>query len=293
MKTIRWKKRNGTEAIHCIYSKVEADRLEMKYLPDWREGDTGDWVLTDDDHVVQIIRTYRDKSNRKLVHTCTMTTNAGGKACKLDVVERQSRYSINGKSVNLKPKHLTAKIASMCSFVIAGMRPEQAFILSHYGTEASDKAVTKYVKERARTLMASEVVKQEIKRTLGDRLERNGMSVEWLLRQYRALIEGGENESAKVSALNKISQFHGLDGAMQEAPPLPQISEKAMEKLAQLGKEADSEPTVAVSEVISDQEISEASVEPKDDSHEEDDDIVFTGTSGLYSGPSDRTNPKS
>ena len=232
MRTIEWKKRNGTMAAHCIYTLAEAERLGMDYIDDWREGEIGDWVRTDDNHVVQVLRLSYDKADRKMIGTATMTTNAGSSKCKLDVEHRESRYSINGKVRNHIPKHMTADLSQFCVFVTLGISAEEAYIRAFYEKNTGKTTVNKYVKRKARELMSSEIVQKRIKEGLGNQMDKLGLTREWILRNYKSLVMEGENESAKVTALNKLSQFQGMDGQAPELPQLPAISQDTLDRLA-------------------------------------------------------------
>lgn len=245
MRTVEWKKRNGTMACHCIYSVEEADRLKLEYLKDWREGEIGDWVLTDDGFVVQVLTASRDSRDRKIIGTCTMTTNAWSKNCKLDTRERESRYSINGKVRNDNPTHMTASLAFFCTLVANGHEPEMAYIKAFYEKNTGKKIPNTYVKRRTKVLMGSDIVKQKIAEEIGDQMDKLGITREWILRKFKSLIETGSNEAAVVSALNKLSSFQGMDGNAKQLPQLPQIPQEVLDRLA---KATGYTPTVASNE---------------------------------------------
>ena len=44
--------------VNCyVYSSAEVPE-EVNYKEDWRDGNVGDWVKTDDGHVIQVLRRF-------------------------------------------------------------------------------------------------------------------------------------------------------------------------------------------------------------------------------------------
>lgn len=231
MRTVEWKQRNGTMACHCIYSKEEADRLGIKYKPSWRDGLINDWVLTDDGFVVQILALHYDRANRKIMRTCTMTATSARTGV-LDTRHRDSRYSLTGKLRDV-PKKMTARLQAFCNLVCSGIPPEEAYVIAYKDTVKGERNSTnQWVKRRTGELMQLPMVKEEIRKGLGDKMDDIGMTVEWILRRYKSLIESGTNESAIVTALNKVSSFQGLDGSQKAGTNIPEIPNELLERLA-------------------------------------------------------------
>jgi hypothetical protein len=278
LRSIEWMQKNGTMVSHCIYTRQEAERMEMNFCQRWREGELGDWVLTDDDAVVQILRVSQcPESKRNIIGTATMTLNAGSPKALLDTAPRKSRYSLNGKAIN-PPKHLTAKMETMILLIVSGVEPHDAYMQSHYGDDENKKP-SPYTKAKVKSIMSMPAVQEKIQSVLGDKLDSAGMTVEWVLRQYKSIIETGENESAQVTALGKISQFHGLDAKHQEAPlPLPQIPQATLDRLAgHIPVNAIQEDEPQDSPVEVDQEIVDAVTEPIEGEDDEKVDIFVGG----------------
>lgn len=272
MRTIEWKKRNGTMEAHCIYSVEEAKRLGVKYLDNWRDGEIGDWVATDDECVVQVLRASRDSRDRKLIGTCTMTTNSWSKKCKLDTQHRQSRYSINGKVRNDTPKHMTASLSEFCILVAAGIPPEEAYLKVFYERNTGKTQSNTYVKRRAKKLMEAPIVQRKIQESLGDDMDKLGLTRDWILRRYKSQIETGENESAIATMLNKLSQFRGMDGQAPVLPNLPAIPQETLDKLARtVGFSpitVSNEVEPKESKIVSNGPITDAEVEERKDNEE-------------------------
>ena len=56
---------------HCVYDKGESMPSHIKYNVNWRDAQVGDWVLSDDDCIIQILRKgvmKRQKGKSREVH---------------------------------------------------------------------------------------------------------------------------------------------------------------------------------------------------------------------------------
>jgi len=86
---------------HTVFDSIEEVPIEVKYLKDWRDGHISDWVKTDDDCVIQVLRRgsmMKAKGKvRKVdyIGTCTGTFIVSEKS-KMDTSKRINIYSIGG-----------------------------------------------------------------------------------------------------------------------------------------------------------------------------------------------------
>ena len=80
---------------HNVYS-VEETPIHIKYIDNWRDGEEGDWVKTDDDHVMQILR--RKKIGKTWsIGTCTGTYLVSDSTT-MDSVRKKDIYSVSGEN---------------------------------------------------------------------------------------------------------------------------------------------------------------------------------------------------
>ncbi len=219
MREVKWRGRKGP-VCHCIYTKAEADTLGLKYLDNWRDGKLNDWVLTEDDHVVQIIRYAEDHYGRGIAGTCTMTVMNGAKNHKLDTLEKVDRYAMNGQRRKKRGREITkmnSRIRHFCLIVASGTSPEDAYRIAFKGRNKSR------VMYQTALMMRSEIVKNEIKNQMGELLEKEGITKSWILQQYKNIIMYGDKDAPKVVALNKLSQFHSMDKMIEKQDDLPEL----------------------------------------------------------------------
>lgn len=210
MRFEEWKQRNGTMVCHAIYSREEADTKGVEYKQDWREGELGDWVLTDDNCVVEVLRCGKDRAGRKWIGTCTMTTSTA-KTTTLDTAPRDNRYSFSGKGRQL-PKNLTVELMDFCKRVASGEDPEEAYkqTVGKRSNGGYSPQYKRYVRNRVRNLMNHPPVRNQIKSEIQDLLTEAGVDKIWIVRRMKEIAAQGENYSAAMSAVNKLSDLAGI-----------------------------------------------------------------------------------
>ena len=87
---------------HIVYDSTKEVPVEIQHK-NWKKAKLGDWVLTDDDCVIQVLRTgtmFRSKGKVRRVDyvgTCTGTFLINGKM-KMDTDKRDNIYSFGVKS---------------------------------------------------------------------------------------------------------------------------------------------------------------------------------------------------
>jgi hypothetical protein len=61
---------------HIVYDSIEEVPPNIKPLKDWRKANIGDWVISDDDCIIQVLRKgsmLRHNGERGYIGTCTGT----------------------------------------------------------------------------------------------------------------------------------------------------------------------------------------------------------------------------
>lgn len=253
MRNIEWKSKNGTMVCHPIYTVKEADAIGLKYKEHWRDGLLNDWVKTDDEHVLQIIRYNKDNKQRPMLGTANTTMATAGKR-KLTSEDKECRYSLTGKKrKNQLPNKMNTRLEHFCILVAGGISPEEAYIMIYYEPNTGKTAPNTYTQTRARKLMGLPLVQHEIKNKLGEMMEEEGLSIRWILQQYKGVILHGDKDAAKVAALNKLAQFQGMDKVVEPQEELPALPVGVMEQMGEIA-EAETEEIANPVEGESDEE---------------------------------------
>ena len=83
---------------HYVYDDTTEVPASIKVIADWRDGQVGDWVQTDDGCVIQVLRKgkmLRKKGTQYYIGTCTGTFPVS-KTIKMDTDRRPNIYSFSG-----------------------------------------------------------------------------------------------------------------------------------------------------------------------------------------------------
>jgi hypothetical protein len=232
MRYEEWKQRNGTMVCHAIYREEEAIAKKLEYKKNWRDGKKGDWVLTDDGFVVEILRGGQDRAGRRWIGTATMTTSTA-KTCQLDTDKRENRYSFNGKGRQL-PKNLTVELLGFCRAVAKGVDPVEAY-LKYVAKDknSTNKQYMWHIRNRVKSLMNHDIVRDKIDEEVKDLLEKAGIDKLWLVNKYKDIAIQGENYSAAKSAVDKLSDLAGLTPKAGDEPlQLPGVDAAKLDQYA-------------------------------------------------------------
>ena len=199
------------------------DDIEFKaFNPDdvivgnWREGATGDWVFTDDMHVLQIIKRSGVKHpDYKAPRNIVLTV------CGSFVVEQKTHQILgeNGDAENIytfsgnydavydraKKRKLNNREFLFARYVAAGDNTLSAY------KKAYPKAKNeKYIKKKTNILLNKEevrtMVKEEIKKILSD----EGVSPEWIVQKYKDIADLSDRDTDKLRSLEALAKMSGL-----------------------------------------------------------------------------------
>jgi hypothetical protein len=230
---------------HHVYEDLDEIPKDLVYLKDWRKAEVGDWVLSDDACIIQVLRKNaltKPRGRVRVVYTigtCTGTFSASPNA-KMDTIRRDNIYSISGKI----SKHtfrdrskITSNETLFSSLLTRGVSPEDAY-LKVYRTNNKN-----YAKLQAGILVKSEGIRKEMKEELKPILSALGISPELVLEgikdiatdeeakhsdKLKALFELGEILELKET--NKITEvtgalFQGFQPEQLQSTQRPQLKE--------------------------------------------------------------------
>tara|TARA_Y100000361_G_C11135642_1_gene331742 strand:+ start:105 stop:833 length:729 start_codon:yes stop_codon:yes gene_type:complete len=194
---------------HTVYDNVDEVPGNIDYLYNWKHGHVGDWVLTDDECVVQILRAgtmFRAKGKLKkvaYVGTCTGTFLKDGKM-KMDASKRANIYSLGGgktsKEVLNKREELTAREELFIHNLQKNMNLRDAY-LNAYKTDNK-----KYAETRAMLLIKTERVQKKMKEHLKPILEKLKIDEELVLDGIKNIATTAEKDSDRLKALTELSE---------------------------------------------------------------------------------------
>ena len=193
---------------HCVYDKGES-MPDIKYDVDWRSGQVGDWVLSDDDCIIQILRRgtmYRSKGKVRTIDyigTCTGTFLVEDKTF-FDTDRRRNIYSISGEKTSEEViadrATLTPREEIFVQNLASGMDMTTAYLRA-YKTDSN-----KYAEIRAGLLIRTERIKKAMRKELIPILKKLDIDEELILEGIKNIAMSAEKDSDKLKALLELGE---------------------------------------------------------------------------------------
>ena len=203
---------------HTVFDSIEEVPSDITYLEDWRDGHISDWVKTDDDCVIQILRKgnmMKPKGKVREVSyigTCTGTFIVSDKV-KMDASRRVNIYSLGGNIdrddiINSRAT-LSSKEELFVQYLASGMEAQAAYL------KAFPTNNPHYANLRAGQLIKTTRIKTAMKEELKPILEKLGINETSILRNINQIAETGEKEDTRLKALFKLSDIMDLEDKNQ------------------------------------------------------------------------------
>lgn len=201
-----------------VFEISEADDLGIGYSADWRGASKGDWVLTADEKVLQVLGRRDYKKDRKkdiyLIRTGygeTPTYKPQIYSRKQPDYEWDTRYK-KGLTRNVKP---TALQSAFIHQLTENFEPDDhgmwkiSDILDAYMSVYCDNNPSSSLR-RAMAILRKDTVKTAMSKIMKDRLESVGIDDEYVAKRYKKFIEDIDAPaSTRLQALNRVSDIMG------------------------------------------------------------------------------------
>ena len=198
-----------------LYENIEEFRNfypDKELVSDWRNGEEGQWVMTDDLQVCKILRRSTMKTIRgrdmDYVRTIlgTYTTNPN---VDMGGVPPKNIYSFSNKKFSKKlrqeRKNPTNKEFLFAKYVAKGMSPTEAYL------RAFPTNKREYAKETARGLMKTERVQKLVTEEIEVILGEIGASKHYLLEMTKNIIDNDEGKDGdKLRAIELMMKIAGM-----------------------------------------------------------------------------------
>ena len=197
------------DIVHTVYDSKEEFPEDKKFLDNWREGDIGDWILSDDGCIIQILRsgvfTRPTKKIRalKYVGTCTGTFICKD-TYKMDCDRRENIYNISGKSPytqTVERKEVTHRERVFAQFISQGIERTEAYL------RAFDTQKKHYAHAQAGLLLKQERVRTVMKAELKPVLAQLGIDNNLVLEGIKQIAVSGDKDSDRLKALFELADI--------------------------------------------------------------------------------------
>jgi len=190
---------------NIVYDDLSEVPIGMEFLDDWRRGNIGDWVLTDDRCVIQIIRSGKMLSQKRYttnyIGTCTGTFVISPYV-KMTGEKKKNIYSFAGnkspdESVKER-KNLTAQEMAFSKYIASGLPSDESYMKA-FGTSSR-----RYAKTKSATLIKQERIVRAVKQELDEVLDKLGVNLEYLIGGVKILAEEASRDNDRLSAYRML-----------------------------------------------------------------------------------------
>ena len=217
------KKIRNTE--HIVYDNVQEfvdSNPDVNIKFDWRKANEGDWVLADDNRIVQLLKAsksinhHSDRKNykyadgwvRTIVGTFLIHKNT---FMDTDFSSHPNRYTFSKtiKDTNKRVKQrkqVTKKERLFATNVAVGMGAVKSY-MDAYGELSHDKA-----KNKAAVLLKQERVMKEVEKSVMDIAREMGIDHEYIFRSLKILAETSSDENISLQSLKEMGKAIGTLG---------------------------------------------------------------------------------
>ena len=195
---------------HIVYDTVSEVPPKIIIHKDWRKANIGDWVLADDESVIQILRKgsmLRKTGEQGYIGTCTGTFVVT-KNTFLDTDRRINIYSFGGNStpeqVVTRRRDMTANERLFVQYLKV-LSPEDAYV------KAFPTNNKRYARMKAVNLIKTERIHTAMKEELKPIMDELELDPKFVLENIKIVAQTGEKDDTRLKALFKLSDILDLE----------------------------------------------------------------------------------
>ena len=179
----------------------------------WRHGEEGEWVYTDDGFVCQILKKSAIKEKNQ---TTTYIRTVCGTFIAIDKKREmlgedgipENIYTFSGKNIGQKSfndRDRNSRELLFAKYVAGGLGALEAYKKAY-----PDSRNSNYIKARTDKLLKTETVRKMIDKQIEEILNEEGVTPNWLIERYKTIADMAESDPAKLRALDSLSKIAGL-----------------------------------------------------------------------------------
>jgi hypothetical protein len=214
VKTIQYKGRKGKET-HHVYSVEEADELGVPYLPDWRDFErAGQWILTDDQNVVEVLATGKMRTGTPWLRTATGSfLHSSGTI--LDTKPRDSRYTFNGLKVANQPFRITERQRQWIMLFARGLDPVKSYLRIFRGSSHE------HAERRVFDLLKRPEVKAIVRKEVENTCRTLGIDEEFVLSKMKNWVDNDDmSDNVRFKCLNTLAEIIEVTPEKKNGEPI-------------------------------------------------------------------------
>ncbi len=202
--------------VHFMYEWEEfsENNPDETITENWREGQEGDWVLTDDGTVVQILKRksmYRTDNYGKGGSQYVRTV-CGSFICRpgsrMDSNFRKNIYSFGGDKTAeehfRERQELTRREWLFVCYYLTDIDNPVGAYLTAFSTKSF-----KWAKDQAYKLLRQRRIMDAVNQNINEVGEETGATVEWAIRSIKETVDISKDDEIKLKGADMIMRYHG------------------------------------------------------------------------------------
>ena len=204
---------------HYLYESLEEFTVfcpNISPVNNWRNALEGEWTLTDDLFVCQVLRRSElSHPNYKKPRTLVRTV------CGSFIVEQKTHQMLgdNGIAENIyafsgnydaiyeraKERKLNNREFLFARYVAAGENQIKAFKKAY--PKAKDE---KYIKKKSNSLLQKEEIRTMVKEEIKKILQEEGVTPEWIIGKYKDIADISDRDCDRLKAVKDLATIAGM-----------------------------------------------------------------------------------
>jgi hypothetical protein len=211
-KTIKGKK-------HYLFDNIEEFKvycMKDTVQGNWRNGNTGDWVFTDDMHICQVLKRgtiYEkvDQRSKDFIRTVCGTFIIQKKCHKMmgEYGIPENIYAFSG-NFRAKRTYQGENKLNNKEFLFARYVAEGYDTVDAYKKVYKKSKSPQYIERKTSSMLKKESIRKMVKEEIKKILEEEGVTNEWIIGRYRDIADLAERDSDKLRSLESLSKISGL-----------------------------------------------------------------------------------
>ena len=210
---------------HYVYdglAEFEKHRPNTNVYFDWRKANEGDWVYSDDNRIIQLLKVSKsvkhpgDRKNYKYANGWVRTVvgsflNRQNIKMDTDFSSHPNRYTFSKKIKNtsrrvVEREKVTKKEREFATNIVVGMGAIEAYKNAY--TELSNNNARK----KATILLKQERVMKEIEKSVLDVAKGLGIDHEYILGKLKGLADYSEDDNIILQSAKELGKIVGTSG---------------------------------------------------------------------------------
>tara|TARA_Y100000310_G_C20624202_1_gene784965 strand:- start:528 stop:1310 length:783 start_codon:yes stop_codon:yes gene_type:complete len=204
---MQYKKIKGKK--NYLYDSLEEFH---KYVGDvavrnnWRDGEEGEWILTDDMYVCQLLKSFKVGKSDCVRTVCGTFRLANEKRKMLgsDGIAEYI-YSFSGKYNKTEKRADNSRHFLFAKYVARGDDVIDAFKKAY-----PDAKSESYIKQESAKLLKRENVQKMVKEEIREILDEEGVTPKYIIQGYKQVCDVSERDTDKLRSLDSLAKISGL-----------------------------------------------------------------------------------